>query len=159
MSIEKNASFATSVQILRIAFLVIGFLGAVSAAVAQSPAGCDSTNGSEGTFALTLDTSVASSKGTDEWNSDVIKLTVLAPGVLVVSAEGPEVRGLVYTPDPSGGEPLLLQEKGIGSAGRMLALAVEPGEYYCLHITPRVGTFGSVRVQATLIGLTVPNAE
>ncbi len=157
MSIEKKALSTPPVQFLWIAVLAIGFLGAVAAA-AQSPDGCGATSVSGGTFALTLDTSVSSSKGTDEWNSDVIKIMVLEPGVLVVSAAGPEVQGLVYTSDPAGGEPLLLDEKGIGTAGRILALAVDPGEY-CLHIAPPAGTFGSVRIQADLIGLTVPNPE
>src|SRR4051812_11934205 len=140
MSIEKNAPSTTSIRHLRAALLLLGFLGAVSA-VAQSPADCAATAVPGDTFPLTLDTSVTSAKKTDEWNSDVIKITVRESGVLTVSAEGPEVQGLVYTPDPAGGEPLLLDEKGIGSGGRILALVVDPGEY-CLHIAPPVGASG-----------------
>ena len=148
MSTEKNAS--SMVSILPAALLLIGFLGAVSAA-AQSQAGCNAVP--EGTVPLTLNTSVAQSKGTDEWNSDVIKLTVQEPGLLLVSAEGSEVNGLVYTPDPAGGAPHLLAEEGIGSGGQILVLAVDPGEY-CLYIAPSAGASGSVRVQADLIDLT-----
>lgn len=157
MSIEKNTSSTISIQCLRTALLVIGFLGAVSAA-AQSPAGCATLAAPGDAFPLTLDTAVTTAKGTDEWNSDVMRLTVLEPGVLTLSAEGPEVQGLVYTPDPSGGAPHLLDEEGVGSAGRILALAVDPGEY-CLRIAPPAGVSGSVRVRADLIGLTVPNPE
>jgi hypothetical protein len=156
MSIEKNALSTASIQCLRAALLLTGFLGAVSAA-AQSHADC-ATAVSGDTFSLTLDTSVASSKGTDEWNSDVIKIMVREPGLLVVSAEGPEVQGFIYTPDPAGGEPRLLGGKGIGSAGRFLALAVDSGEY-CLHVAPPAGASGSVRVRADLIGFTVPSPE
>jgi len=160
MSIEKNASSITSItstRHLRAALLLLGFLGAVSA-VAQSPADCATTAFPGDTFPLSPGTSVTSAKKTDEWNSDVIKITVREPGVLTVSAEGPEVQGLVYTPDPAGGAPELLDEEGIGSGGSILALAVDPGEY-CLHIEVPAGTTGSVRVRADLIGLTVPEPE
>ena len=157
MSVENNASSAVSIRCLRAAFLVIGFLGAVSAA-AQSPADCATIAAPGDAFPLSRDTSVTSAKGTDEWNSDVMKIKVREPGVLTVSAEGPEVQGLVYTPDTAGGAPHLLDQEGIGSGGRILALAVDPGEY-CLHIAPPVGASGSVRVRADLIGLTVPEPE
>jgi hypothetical protein len=157
MSIKKNVSSITSIQFLRAALLVIGLLSAVSVA-AQSNTGCATLATSGDTFPLTLDTSVARSKGTDEWNNDVIKISVREPGLLVVSAEGPEVHGLVYAPDLTEGEPHLLAEKGIGSAGRILALAVEAGEY-CLHIAPPAGASGSVRVRADLIGLTGPSPQ
>jgi hypothetical protein len=157
MSIGKYVSFTASTLRLRVALLAVCLLGAVSAA-AQSPAGCATTALPGRTFPLTRDTSIASSKGIDEWNSDVIRITVREPGLLVVSAEGPEVQGLVYTPDPAGGEPHLLDQKGIGTAGRLLAVAVDPGDY-CLEIAPPAGMSGSVRVRAELIGLTVPSPE
>jgi len=157
MSVTNNASTTTFIRCIRATLLVIGFLGAVSAS-AQSPAGCSTTATSGDTFPLTLDTSVTSAKGTDEWNSDVMKITVREPGVLTVSAEGPEVQGSVYTPDPAGGGPRLLDEEGIGSGGRILALVVDPGEY-CLQIEPPAGASGSVRVRADLIGLKVPSPE
>lgn len=157
MSIEKNPSSTASIHCLRAALLVIGLLGAGSA-TAQSPADCATTAAPGDAFPLSRDTSVTSAKGTDEWNNDVMKITVREPGVLTVSAEGPEVQGLVYTPDSAGGAPHLLDEEGIGSGGRILALAVDPGEY-CLHIAPPAGASGSVRVRADLIGLTVPDPE
>jgi len=73
------------------------------------------------------------------------------------SAE-PEVHGFIYAPGPAGGEPRLLDEEGIGSAGRILALEVNSGEY-CLQIEPPAGATGSVRVRVDLVGLTVPNPE
>lgn len=157
MSIDKNASSTASIQRLGVALLVIGLLGAASAS-AQSPAGCAATSSLEDAFPLNLDTSVVSSKGSDEWNSDVIKVSVREPGLLLVSAEGPEVHSLVYALDPAEGDPRLLDEEAIGSAGRILALAVNPGEY-CLHIAPPAGASGSVRVRADLLGLTVSSPE
>jgi hypothetical protein len=157
MSIQKNASFTASIQCLCAALLVTGWLGGGPAA-AQSPADCVPTATAGDTFPLTLDTSVVSAKGTDEWNSDVIRISVREPGVLVVSAEGPEVQGLVYTPGTAGGEPRLLDEERIGSAGRILALAVDQGEY-CLLVAPFTSGSGSLRVRADLIGLTVSNPE
>lgn len=157
MSIEKNASSTAFIQCLCAALLVTVWLGG-SPAVAQSQADCVSTATAGDAFPLTLDTSVVSAKGTDEWSSDVIRISVREPGVLVVSAEGPEVQGLVYTPDPVGGEPRLLDEERIGSAGRILALAVDQGEY-CVHVEPLAGGSGSLRIRADLIGLTVPSLE
>jgi hypothetical protein len=157
MSIQKNTFTTTRNRCLGAALLVIGLLGAISAA-AQSPEGCLTASASGSTFPLTLDTSVVSAKGTDEWNSEVIKMTVQEPGILIVSAEGPEVQGLVYTQDPAGGSPLLLDQEGIGSAGRILGLAVDPGDY-CLQVASPSGTSGTLRVRADLIGLTVPIPE
>lgn len=157
MSTEKNTPSILSIRRLSAALLLLGSLDAVSAA-AQSPAGCAATVVPGATFPLTLDTTVASSKGSDEWNSDVIKIAVQQPGLLLVSAEGPEVLGLVYTSNSTESEPHLLDEEGIGSAGRILALAVDPGDY-CLQIAPPAGSSGSVRVRADLVGLTVPNPE
>lgn len=157
MFTEKNASSTASIRCFRAALLGIAFLGAVSA-TAQAQTACADTAAPGGTFPLALDTSVVSTQGSDEWNSDVIRITVSEPGLLLVSAEGPEVQGLVYTPDSAGGDPHLLDEEGIGSAGRILALAVDPGEY-CLQIEPPAGVSGSVRVQADLIGLTVPSPQ
>lgn len=157
MSIEKNTASTASIQCLCAALLVIGLLAGGPAA-AQSQADCVTTATLGDTFPLTLDTSIASAKGTDEWNSDVIRISVREPGVLIVSAEGPEVQGFVYAPDPAGGEPRLLDEEGLGSAGRILALAVDPGDY-CVHITPLTGGSGSVRVRADLVALTVPSLE
>lgn len=154
MSIEKNVP-STSIQRLRVALLAIGLLSAVSA-TAESQTGCSATAGDK--LPLTLDTSVLSSKGSDEWNSDVIRIIVREPGLLLVSAEGPEAHGFVYALDPAGGEPQLLDEEGIGSAGRILALEVNSGEY-CLQIEPPAGATGSVRVRADLVGLTVPSPE
>ena len=157
MSIEKNAPTTAILRPLCAVLLAIGFLGGVPAA-AQSQANCVTAPLPGDAFPLTLDTSVVSAKGTDEWNSDVIRISVREPGVLIVSAEGPEVQGSVYAPDPAGGEPRLLDQKGIGSAGRTLALAVDPGDY-CLQVTPLIGGSGSVRVRADLIGLTTPSLE
>jgi hypothetical protein len=154
MSIEKNVP-STSIQRLRVALLAIGLLSAVSA-TAESQTGCSATAGDK--LPLTLDTSVVSSKGSDEWNSDVIRIIVREPGLLLVSAEGPEVQGFVYALDPAGGEPRLLDEEGIGSAGRILALEANSGEY-CLQIEPPAGATGSVRVRADLVDLTVPSPE
>lgn len=150
MSIEKNAA-STAAPLLRAAAVAIGLLCAASAS-AQNPGGC-STPSSPGTAVpLALDSAVVSSKGTDEWNSEVIKITVYEPALLTVSAEGPEAQGLLYTPDSNGGAPQLLGTRGIGTAGRILARLVEPGEY-CVRVLPPSGASGSLRVQAELIGL------
>ena len=156
MSIEKNAASTVFLRSLCAVLLAVGFLG-VSAA-AESQTDCVTATMPGEAFPLTLDTSVASAKGTDEWNSDVIRISVREPGVLIVSAEGPEVQGSVYAPDPMGGAPDLLDEEGLGSAGRILALAVDPGDY-CVRIAPLTGGSGSVRVRADLISLTLPSPE
>lgn len=156
MSIEKNTASTAFLRSLCAVLLAVGFLGGVPAAAESTD--CVTATLPGEAFPLTLDTSVASAKGTDEWNSDVIRISVREPGVLVVSAEGPEVQGSVYAPDPTGGEPHLLDEEGLGSAGRTLALAVDPGDY-CVHIAPLTGGSGSVRVRADLIGLTMPSPE
>jgi hypothetical protein len=93
-----------------------------------------------------------STQGSDEWNSEVIKVTIQAPGLLAVTAEGPEAQGSVYIPSPSGGAPELLGERGIGTAGLTLAMWVEPGEY-CVRVIPPAGTTGSLRVETELISL------
>jgi hypothetical protein len=155
MSTEKNSSSPRLPRRVPIVLLVAGLLGALSAA-AQSPTPCATASG--GAFPLDLDTSVTSAKGSDEWNSDVIRIVVQEPGILLVSAEGPEVEGLVYTPATAGGDPLLLDKEGIGSAGRILALAVDPGTY-CVQIAPPEGTPATVRVRADLVGLTVVNPQ
>ncbi|HWN41229.1 MAG TPA: hypothetical protein VNW71_03355 [Thermoanaerobaculia bacterium] len=146
MSIEKNTP-----SVVRAALLAAGILCAVPA-MAQDPGGC-STPAAPGTAVpLGLDTGVVSTQGSDEWNSEVIKVMVDEPGLLAVTAEGPEAQGSVYTPDPLGGAPELLGGRGIGTAGLTLAMVVEPGEY-CVRIIPPAGTTASLRVQAELIGL------
>jgi hypothetical protein len=157
MSTKKNSSPTLSLHSFRAALLVIGLLGAFAAA-AQSPTSCATTAGTGGAFPLDLDTSVTSAKASDEWNSDVIRISIQEPGLLLVSAEGPEVQGLIYANGTTGADPVLLDEKGIGSAGRILALTVDPGDY-CVQIAPPGGTTGAVRVRADLVGLTAGNPQ
>ena len=149
MSIEKKntPSFAPLVHAAILAAALCA-----SPVAAQDPGDC-SIPASPGTAVpLGLDTSVVSTQGSDEWNSEVIKVTVQAPGLLAVSAEGPEAQGSVYVPSPSGGAPELLGERGIGTAGVTLAMVVEPGEY-CVRVIPPAGAAGSLRVETELIGL------
>jgi hypothetical protein len=154
MSIEKNALSITTF-LLNAALLAASVLCAVPV-VAQTPGSC-ATAAEPGTaIPLSLNTSVVSSKATDEWGNEVLKITVREPGLLAVSADGPEVQGLLYVEDATG--PHLLDEKGIGTAGRTLALEVDPGEY-CVRLEPPASVSGSVRVRAELIGLTVPDPE
>lgn len=150
MSIEKNAAL-TAAPIARATALALGLLCTASAS-AQNPGGCSMPATPGTAVPLALDSSVVTSKGTEEWNSEVIKITVYEPALLAVSAEGPEVQGLLYMPSSSGGAPQLLGERGIGTAGRTLARVVEPGEY-CVRVLPPSGVSGSLRVEAELIGL------
>lgn len=148
MSIEKNTPrFAPLVHAAVLAAVLCA-----GPAAAQDPGSC-STPASPGTAVpLGLDTSIVSTQGSDEWNSEVIKVTVQAPGLLAVTAEGPEAQGSVYVPSLSGGAPELLGERGIGTAGLTLAMLVEPGEY-CVRVIPPAGATGSLRVETELISL------
>ena len=148
MSIEKNTPSVTS--LLHAAVLAAILCG--SPAAAQDPGGC-STPATPGTAVpLSVDTAVVSTQGSDEWNSEVIRVTVWEPGLLAVSAEGPEAQGSLYVPSTSGGTPDLLGGRGIGTAGGTLAMAVEPGEY-CVRVTSPAGVTGSLLVRTELIGL------
>lgn len=148
MSIEKKASSCSSPFL---ALFAAGFLCAVSS-MAQDPGECANASSPGTPVPLTLDSSFVTSQGTDEWNSEVIKITVHEPGLLAVSAVGPEVQGLLYFPGSTGGDPVLLGERGIGTAGQTLAMVVEPGEL-CLRIVPPAGASGSVLVRTELIEL------
>ena len=143
MSIEKNTPTFAS--------LVLASLLCASPAAAQDPGGC-ATPAAPGTAVpLSLDTAVVSTQGSDEWNSEIIRVTVSQPGLLAVSAEGPEAQGSVYVPSPSGGAPELLGGRGIGTAGGTLAIQVEPGEY-CVRLVPPAGVTSALRVRTELIG-------
>ena len=149
MSNEGIILSIASIRRFRAGLFVIGLL---CAAAAQSQTDCAWSTGSS--FPLTLDGAVVSAKGTDEWSSDVMKVSVGESGLLLVSAEGPEVQALIYTPNPLGGDPILLAEDGIGTGGSILALAVEPGDY-CVDIAPPTGATGSVSVRTDFVQLTV----
>jgi hypothetical protein len=147
MSIEKNAS--PTVPLLRAALLAAVL--STAPALAQDPGGC-STPAAPGTAVpLSLDSALVRTQGSDEWNSEIIRVTVSDPGLLAVSAEGPEAQGSVYEPSTTGGAPDLLGGIGIGTAGRTLATYVEPGEY-CVRVIPPAGVTSSLSVRTELIG-------
>lgn len=148
MSIEKNAPSVVSL----VHAAVLAVLLCASPAAAQDPGDCSNLASPGTAVPLGLDTSVVSTQGSDEWNSEVIRVTVQDPGLLAVTAEGPEAQGSVYVPSPSGGAPELLGGRGIGTAGLTLAMMVEPGEY-CVRVIPPAGATGSLRVETELIDL------
>lgn len=87
------------------------------------------------------------SKGVDEWESDIIKIMVARPGILVLSGEGTAVQGSLYTADPTG-SPDLEDGGPLGTAHRPLTVVVRPGEH-CVQVTPPAGATGNLRLRAT----------
>lgn len=87
-------------------------------------------------------------KTVDEWESDIIKLTVTRPGVLVLSGEGSAVQGSLHTADPAASSPLLEDAGPLGTAHRPLTVVVRPGEH-CVEVAPPSGATGTLRVRAT----------
>ena len=90
---------------------------------------------SGGGVSLTDTATTTATKKVDEWDGDILKLSVSRPGVLVVSGEGPAVQGSLYAADPSSGSPLLEDGGQLGTAYRPLTMVVPPGEH-CVQVTP-----------------------
>ena len=130
-----------------IAGLSFLFLG--SAAHGQQFDDCEEAlEVSGGGIALTNTATTTATKKVDEWESDIIKIAVSQPGVLVLSGEGPAVQGALYAEDPVAGSPDMEDAGPLGTAYRPLTVIVHPGEY-CIQVTPAAGTTGTLRLQAT----------
>jgi hypothetical protein len=132
---------------LRIAVLSFLFLGA--ATHSQPFEDCQEALGvSGGGVSLSDGATTTASKGVDEWESDIIKITVARPGVLVLSGEGTAVQGSLYTGGPTNGSPEMEDSGSLGTAHRPLTVVVRPGEH-CVQVTPPAGATGNLRVRAT----------
>lgn len=132
---------------LWIAGLSLLFLG--SSAQSQPFQNCqEALEVSGGGVSLTDAATTTASKGVDEWESDIIKITVVQPGVLVLSGDGTAVQGSLYSADPVAGSPDLEDSGPLGTAYRPLTVVVRPGEH-CVQVAPPAGATGNLRVQAT----------
>jgi hypothetical protein len=123
---------------------VLSFLFLGSASQGQQFDNCEEALGvSGGGISLTNTATTTTTKKVEEWENDIIKITVSRPGVLVLSGEGTAVQGSLYA---SGS---LLEDGGpLGTAHRPLTVVVHPGEH-CVQVTPAAGATGSLRLQAT----------
>lgn len=140
----KSSCRKASLWIAGLSFLFLG-----STAQSQLFENCqEALEVSGGGVSLTDATTTTASKGVDEWESDIIKITVIQPGVLVLSGDGTAVQGSLYTADPVAGSPNLEDSGPLGTAYRPLTVVVQPGEH-CVQVTPPAGATGNLRVQAT----------
>lgn len=98
-----------------------------------------------GAVSLTDAATSTTTKKVDEWESDIVKIDVARPGVVVLAGEGPGVQGSLYSGDES---PSLEDTGPLGSAHRPLTVVVGPGEH-CVRVTPPEGSTGTLRLRTT----------
>jgi hypothetical protein len=101
-----------------------------------------------GGISLTDATTTTTNKGVDEWESDIIKIAVPRPGVLVLFGEGFEAQGSLYDRSQVSGSPRLEDSGQLGTAHRPLTVVVGPGEH-CVRVTSSAGATGTLRLRAT----------
>ncbi len=144
----KFASPQSTQEALGLTGLLVLLLagGFVSAAGAQDCAAALQSAG--GGVSLANATTTTATKKVDEWDGDILKIMIDQPGILVLSGDGPEVQGELYTADPESGDPVLEDGGLLGTVHQPLTLVVQPGEH-CIQVTPPAGAIGHLGVVAT----------
>jgi len=130
-------------------FLLLGG-GSVSAAGAQDCAAALQSAG--GGVSLANAATTSTTKKVDEWDGDILKIMIDQPGILVLSGEGSDVQGALYTADPVSGDPVLEDGGTLGTVHPPLTLVVQPGEH-CVQVTPPTGATGNLSVVATFFDI------
>jgi hypothetical protein len=148
----KFASSQSTQAALGLAGLLVLLLGSgsVSAAGAQDCAAALQSAG--GGVSLANATTTTATKKVDEWDGDILKIMIGQPGILVLSGDGPEVQGALYTADPESGDPVLEDDGLLGTIHQPLTLVVQPGEH-CIQVTPPAGATGHLGVVATFFDI------
>jgi hypothetical protein len=104
---------------------------------------------SSGAVALSNGASATTTKGVDEWDGEVVKITTSLPGVLVVEGAGDGAQSAVYTQGSSGPHPLIDSAR-LGTGLRELK-AVIPAGTHCIQVAPGSGATGDFGVTASFV--------
>ncbi len=137
--------------VLRLASVSIAILSVflIPAVLAAQPfPDCDEALGTSGGAVSLADAVTATSdKKVDEWQNDIIKVSITRPGVLVISGEGAAAQGSLHSRGGSG-SPFLADSAPVGTAHRPLTTVVRPGEH-CVEVAPPAGATGDLRMRVT----------
>jgi len=90
----------------------------------------------------------------DQWDEDIINITVAEPGVLHVDAEGTDIKGQSGSEDLCGGGSWSLSSGWFGATDRGISIPVRAGDYV-MKLNPHGTTTVNYRVRATLLDLCV----
>jgi len=133
---------------LCIAALSLLLLGS-SSARAQPSADCEEALGVPGgAVSLGAGMTTTAQKRVDEWQSDIVKIIISQPGLLVLTGDDSGAQAALWTTDSSD-SPRLVDDAEVGSASPPLTAVVRSG-VQCVQVTPPAGATGTFRLQATL---------
>lgn len=140
----KESVRSTSADAL-VQTLLLGLLLAAPG-LAQTPTNCeDALDASGGSTLLVHGQTASQEKRVDEWNNDIVKITVPRSGLLEISAEGASSQGALVT--GGSGTYELVDGSPVGTDHRA-ATAVVEGKVYCIEIEPPAGvTTGNLKVE------------
>jgi hypothetical protein len=144
---SKQRSFTRNVllSVACFTFAAITMLTHANPAAAQD---CQSAlASSSGAVALSNGSTASATKGVDEWDGEVVKLTTSLPGVLVIEGAGDGAQSAVYTQGSSGPHPLVDSAR-LGTGLRQLR-AVVPAGTHCIQVAPASGATGNFGVTAS----------
>ena len=121
-------------------------------AAAQPPTNCeDALDQSGGSTLLSHDDTLSVEKKVDEWDNDIIKITMPSPGLLEINAIGVTAQSSLFTGVPSSSTFELVDGAPVGTNQRLSTSIVEE-QVYCIEIDPPPGvTTGNLTVQVTFL--------
>jgi hypothetical protein len=132
-------------------FRLASFTIALSLFAAGAPAmaqDCQSALAdSSGAVAMSNGDTTESSKGVDEWDGEVVKLTTTLPGELVIQGTGDGAQSSLYTAGSTSPHPLV-DSAHLGTGSRELR-AVIPAGTHCIQVAPGPGSSGDFEVDAS----------
>jgi len=133
----------------RKAFLCVAglFILSLGAARAQSSPSCEEAlSAPGGATAFDGDSTITLDK-VDQWESDIVKFSIVRPGLLVLAGEDSGTQAAIWATDPTSVTTLFVDGAEIGEA-HPLTTVVQPGEH-CVQVTPPAT--GDLYMQATFV--------
>lgn len=143
---SNSSAFTRNISFLVIcsALFSVSFCGATQAWAGDCQAALGSSTPA---VALSNETSTTKSKGVDEWDGDVLKISTSLPGVLVIEGSGSGAQSSLYTRGFSGSHPLIDRAR-LGTGQRQLRAVVRAGDH-CIQVAPMTGATGTFAVTAS----------